>query len=120
MTTPSQMLRARRRNRLFVLGGLVLVGAMSLAAGCSSIESQAFSDGDCVAGGCAHTGASSSTSSGATTSSAASSSSSSGACIVNQACAVSWSTDIYTGIFETNVGCTNATLCHGSPASKGG
>jgi hypothetical protein len=33
---------------------------------------------------------------------------------------VSWSTDIYAGIFQTNVGCTNATLCHGSPASKGG
>jgi hypothetical protein len=63
-------------------------------------------------------GASSSSGAG-TTSSAASSSSSSGACIVDMSCAVSWKTDIYAGIFDTNVGCTNATLCHGSPASKG-
>ena len=100
-----------------MLGAVALVGFMGWAAGCSSIESQAFSNGDCVAGGCAQ---STTSSSGGTTSSAASSSSSSGECIVDQSCTISWKTDIYAGIFDTNVGCTNATLCHGSPASKGG
>ena len=107
--------RARRKNRLLARATLAaLVPLASLAVwsvACSTIEPIAFSNGECVAGGCVQSGA---TSSGA-------SSSSSGAMICQDAgCTVSWATDIYAGIFGSNIGCANATLCHGSPASKGG
>lgn len=80
------------------------------AAACASLETIAFSDGDCVAGGC---GAASGTSS------SSSSSSSSGVCVVDDTCAVKWGTDIFAGMIDVQAtGCTLTGLCHGS--GKGG
>jgi hypothetical protein len=81
------------------------VGLVIGAAACATAESPAFSNGECVAGGCQSSGA------------ATSSSSTSGACMVNAACAVSWGTDIFSGIIDGPPGCTSAA-CHGS--GKGG
>jgi hypothetical protein len=64
-----------------------------------------FSDGECVAGGCVQ---------GTTSSSGASSSSSGAPCVPDAGCAVSWATDIFTGIMDTPSGCTSAGTCHGA------
>jgi hypothetical protein len=84
-----------------VLPVLLLVGVGAWVASCATTEPPAFSDGDCVAGGCAQTSGSSS---GTTTSVA---------CTVNTACAVSWQTDIFTAILDGPAGCTGTGLCHG-------
>ncbi len=68
-----------------------------------------FSDGACVAGGCAQSTTAASSSTAA--------SSAGGTCAVDAGCAVSWSTDIFTAILDGPAGCTSM-LCHGS--GKGG
>jgi hypothetical protein len=89
--------------------GALVLGALSIAwpVACSTTETVALSDGDCVAGGCANI-------SGASSAGATTSSSSGGACTVNQACATSWATDVFAGILDKPNGCTSAGLCHGN------
>jgi hypothetical protein len=96
MTSPR---RTQRRGRAAAIFAALVVGAW--AAACASVESVNFSNGDCVAGGCPQTGASSSTSS------------TGGPCNVDAGCAVSWQTDIFTGIIDGPAGCTSM-LCHQS------
>jgi hypothetical protein len=77
--------------------------AAGLGFACSTAETPLFSDGACVAGGCASTSAASSTSSSGV------------ACTVDTTCAVSWATDIFTPILDGPAGCT-AMTCHGGGA----
>ena len=76
------------------------LAALVAPASCSTQEPPAFSDGACVAGGCAGTGATTSSSSGGV------------ACVVNPSCTVSWATDVFAGIVDGPAGCTSMT-CHG-------
>ena len=111
MTSSPENSSARRSISARTLTAAALaLGFSAWAAACSSLETVAFSDGDCVAGGCAQ----------ATTSASSSSSSTSGgSCTVNTNCAVSWSTDIFAGIIEAQAsGCTTTGVCHGD--GKGG
>lgn len=108
MTSPPENRSARRQHRArpFTVAALAL-GIAAWIGACSTVETQNFSDGDCVAGGCQQA-------SGSSSSGASSSSSSSGQCTVDQSCAVKWSTDIFANILDTQAaGCTAASLCHG-------
>jgi hypothetical protein len=88
---------------------IVVAGAASWAAACSTVESMNFSNGDCVAGGCASTGAGQTTTSTTTQTTM---------CTVDPGCKVSWGTDIFTNIIDGPPGCTATGLCHGD--GKGG
>lgn len=79
--------------------------ALAGLAACSTVNPVAFSDGACVAGGCA------------TLSSSSSSSSTGTPCTVSTSCTVSWATDIFTPILDGTAGCTSSE-CHGG--GKGG
>lgn len=107
--TPADM-RSPRENKRAHRGAYVAAAlALSVIAGaCASAETIAFSDGECVAGGCQQ---------GSTTSSTSSTTSSStgGVCTVNMDCAVKWGTDVFAGILDTPAaGCTKTSGCHGS------
>ncbi len=83
----------------------VVLGTASWAASCATTEPPAFSDGTCVAGGCAQTGGAATTGPSTTTGPA---------CVPDAGCAVSWSNDIFTGIIDGPPGCTATGLCHGA------
>src|SRR5262245_56393669 len=95
------------RKSLLLLAGLLLApGAIGFA--CSTFEPVDFADGgDCVAGGCENNGAVSSSGAGVP-------------CTVDPACAVSFKTDIFAGIFDGPAGCTETSVCHGAQSSPGG
>ncbi|MFT3773212.1 MAG: hypothetical protein QM820_48150 [Minicystis sp.] len=96
----------------FVIAAGLALGVSAWAAACSTIETVAFSDGDCVAGGCEQGTPTSS-------SSTAASSSTGGMCTVNQNCSVKWATEIFAGMLDTpSAACTQTGVCHGS--GKGG
>jgi hypothetical protein len=72
---------------------------------CATAEAPTFSAGECVAGGCQHTGTTTTTTAATT------------ACNPDPGCTVHWATDIFTGILDGPAGCTSSA-CHGS--GKGG
>jgi hypothetical protein len=97
------MIGASRRRRLRDAGVLALLaGAVGVwVYGCASAAMPSYGDPDCVPGGC---GVTVSTGTNGSTASAG------GTCIADAGCAVSYQTDIYTGIIQ-GTGCTNMG-CH--------
>src|SRR5262245_5210620 len=81
-----------------IAGGLALACA---APGCSTAEDIKFGDGTCVAGGCLAGGSTGPTN-----------------CDVNEACPVSFATDVYNGILLGPAGCTGAS-CHAPGVGAG-
>ncbi len=99
MTSRPDLLRRRLARSS---AALVALGAAAWAASCASAETINFSNGECVAGGCAQTGGTTTT----TTSTG-------GPCNVNPACTVSFAKDVFAGILDGPAACTATGLCHG-------
>jgi hypothetical protein len=100
MTSRPESFRRRLAHKAALI---VALGTAAWAASCASAETINFSNGECVAGGCAQTGGTTSTTSSST----------GGPCMVNPACSVSFATDVFAGILDGPAGCTATGLCHG-------
>jgi hypothetical protein len=102
--TPGAETKSRGRAARIMAAAIVAAGTAGWAAACSTVESMNFSNGECVAGGCASTGAGQTTTTTTGTPTM---------CTVDPGCKVSWGTDIFTNIIDGPAGCTATGLCHG-------